>query len=353
MSKLFDFILSRLFMFGFFVVVLLAFVPVIWYNLAISAIATILVSLILKVAKLGSKKRISYKAFELYCITEGADYILSTLALAMPSYHFTQGEGVLLGNNKDKSIALLPMIKFGSVGNDEVLKLHAKAVSLGVTVLYFIAREIDRKSQLIMHNYSKEVVFVPLSVVYKMLKAKKMLPSITSAEREKRSITSEIFNVIFARVNIKRFLFVAVVLYLMSLLIPFKTYYITLGSINVVLAIICIARDRTQSFYGKYGVFDEQIKHCTDTDNHTSAISMQADDGTNADSTQADDSTDKTLSSTHKLTEHTTDNHNQNHDCSLTQNDHLGNTLDTDDSASKSCDGEDTSMTENHDNDVK
>ena len=277
MSKIFDYILSRLFIFAFFVVILLIFIPVIWYNLAISGFLTILISLIIKVSKRKKSKRISYKGFELHCITKGTDYILELLSSAMPSYNFTSGEGVLLGKTNDVNIAIMPAIKFGAVGNDEVLKLHAKAKSLRVDKLYFIAREIDRKCQLIMHNYSKEVVFTPLSVVYKMLKTKKLLPEIAPTSRDKRSFSTEIFDVIFARVNVKRFLFVAIVLFLMSLLIPFTTYYITLGAINIALAIVCMVRNRTQSFYGKYGVFDEQIKLSIDANKNNSSAKSSAD----------------------------------------------------------------------------
>lgn len=277
MSKIFDYILSRLFIFIFFVIVLLIFIPVIWYNLAISGFLTILISLIIKVSKRKTNRRISYKGFELHCITKGTDYILDVLASAMTSYNFTSGEGVLLGKTNGKNIAIMPAIRFGGVGNDEVLNLHSKAQSLGVEKLYFIAREIDRKCQIIMHNYSKEVVFIPLSIVYKMLKAKKLLPEIPHITRDKRSISTEIFDVIFARVNIKRFLFVAVVLFIMSLLIPFISYYITLGVINIALAIVCMIRNRTQSFYGKYGVFDEQIKLSSDADKKNTASIINED----------------------------------------------------------------------------
>ena len=260
MAKKFDFVLSRIIIFTAFVLILLAFVPIIWYNLAISAAATILISLIIKVFSGKTSKHINYKSFELFCITEGIDYILNAICAAMPSYGFVNGDNVLLGKYHDKDIAIVPSIKFGAVGNDEVLKLHLKAKSLGVEKIYFVAREIDRKCQLIMHNYSKEVVFVPLSVIFKMLKGKKMLPKVPESEKIKRNISSDIFNVIFARVNVKRFLFVATVLFLMSLFIPFKIYYITLGGVNVVLAVVCLLRSRSQSYYGKYGMFDEQIK---------------------------------------------------------------------------------------------
>ena len=280
MAKKFDFILSRIIIFTAFVLILLAFVPIIWYNLAISAAATILISLIIKVFSGKTSKHINYKSFELFCITEGIEYILNAICTAMPSYGFVSGDGVLLGKYHDKDIAIVPSIKFGAVGNDEVLKLHLKAKSLGVEKIYFVAREIDRKCQLIMHNYSKEVVFVPLSVIFKMLKGKKMLPKVPENEKIKRNISTDIFNVIFARVNVKRFLFVATVLFLMSLFIPFKIYYITLGGVNVVLAVVCLLRARSQSYYGKYGMFDEQIKSSAnfdDTVNNDNKIADAAD----------------------------------------------------------------------------
>ena len=299
MAKKFDFILSRIIMFTVFVLILLAFVPVIWYNLAISAAATILISLIIKVLSGKSAKHINYKSFELFCITQGIDYILQTISVAMPSYNFIQGDGVLLGKYHEKDIAIIPSIKFGAVGNDEVLKLHLKAKSLGVDKIYFVAREIDRKCQLIMHNYSKEVVFVPLSVIFKMLKGKKILPAVPENIKIKRNLSTEIFNIIFARVNVKRYLFVATVLFLMSLLIPFKIYYITLGVINVVLAIVCMLRTRSQSYYGKYGMFDEQLKTSSTSSGSSSNVSkLDNDDFTaikNVNQDARDANTDDTL----------------------------------------------------------
>ena len=74
----------------------------------------------------------------------------------------------------------------------------------------------------------------------------------------KLNYSSNIFDIIFDMSNIKRFLFVAIILFAFSFIIPFKTYYIVLGSINIVFAIICVIRGRSQKYNGKYEIFERK-----------------------------------------------------------------------------------------------
>lgn len=252
LAKIIDFILTKAFIFVLCLLLLTIFISNIWLNIAVSSIVTIFISILSHIISQRKPKHTGYKAFEMSCIIQGNNYVCTMLERIL-STNYTLSDDTLVSNNGKQII--IPSVKFGNVSADELLKLSRKYQDLDK--IYLVAVSIDRKAQLIMHNFAKNIVFISLLDTYKYLKKRKMLPQNIPTTAPRKRLSKAILDVIFTRANIRRFLFVAVILLTTSLLLPFKTYYITLGGINVLLAIICLVRTSSKSHNDSNELFDK------------------------------------------------------------------------------------------------
>lgn len=205
-----------------------------------------------------NKSKVNYKNFELYVSVKGTDYIYDKLIKVFENLNFVRKDNYLISESK---IMIICSVKFGSVSPDEILKYSKIAQDNNVEKCYLIAKELPKNAALTLFNFAENVKFVPLKIVFKLLKAHKLLPDKLNIKIGKLSYSKNIFDIIFDISNLKKFLFVAIVLFAFSFLIPFKTYYIILGSVNILLAIICIIRGRTQKYSGRYEIFERTNKN--------------------------------------------------------------------------------------------
>ena len=158
------------------------------------------------------------------------------------------------------NIMIVCSAKFGNLSPDEILKYSKIAKQCGVEKCYLIAKELPKNAAITLFNFADNLKFIPLKIVFKLLKSQKLLSDKLSIKIGKLNYSTNIFDIIFDKSNIKKFLFVAIVLFAFSFLIPFKTYYIILGSVNILLAIISVIRGRSQKYTGKYEIFEVKNK---------------------------------------------------------------------------------------------
>ena len=204
-----------------------------------------------------NKSRVNYKNFELYVSVHGAGYIYDKLILLFDDMKFSRKDDFLISPDQ---IMIVCSAKFGNVSPDEILKYSKLAKTQEAKKCYLIAKELPKNAAITIANFAENIKFIPLKVVFKLLKSQKLLPDKLGIKIGKLNYSSNVFDIIFDKSNVKKFLFVAIILYGFSFLIPFKTYYIVLGSINILLAIICLVRGRSQKYTGKYEIFEKKNK---------------------------------------------------------------------------------------------
>lgn len=230
-------------------------------SVAIKITLAVLVSVLgivcISFAQKKRKSKINYKHFEMYVSVHGADYLYGKLKTVFEQMQFEQKNGYLISPQK---VMIICSVKFGSVSPDEVLKHSKTAKAEGVEKCYLIAKELPKNAAITLFNFADNLKFIPLKIVFKLLKSHKMLPDKLNVKVGKLNYSSNIFDVIFDKSNIKKFLFVATILFAFSFIIPYKTYYIVLGSINITLAIISVIRGKSQRFAGKYEIFEPKQK---------------------------------------------------------------------------------------------
>ncbi len=204
-----------------------------------------------------NSKRINYKNFELYVSVQGANYIYDKLMIVFENMEFKKANDYLIS---PLNIMIVCSAKFGNLSPDEILKYSKIAKQCGVEKCYLIAKELPKNAAITLFNFADNLKFIPLKIVFKLLKSQKLLSDKLSIKIGKLNYSTNIFDIIFDKSNIKKFLFVAIVLFAFSFLIPFKTYYIILGSVNILLAIISVIRGRSQKYTGKYEIFEVKNK---------------------------------------------------------------------------------------------
>ncbi len=219
----------------------------------ISIFGIIIISFVQKI----NKSRVNYKNFELYVSVHGAGYIYDKLILLFDDMKFSRKDDFLISPDQ---IMIVCSAKFGNVSPDEILKYSKLAKTQEAKKCYLIAKELPKNAAITIANFAENIKFIPLKVVFKLLKSQKLLPDKLGIKIGKLNYSSNVFDIIFDKSNVKKFLLVAIILYGFSFLIPFKTYYIVLGSINILLAIICLVRGRSQKYTGKYEIFEKKNK---------------------------------------------------------------------------------------------
>lgn len=202
-----------------------------------------------------TRSKVNYKNFELYVSVQGANYIYDKLIKIFDGMNFEKRENFLIS---PQNIMIMASIKFGIISPDEILKCSKTAHDNNAEKCYLIAKELPKNAAITLFNFADNLKFIPLKIVFKLLKSHKMLSDKLDVKIGKLNYSSNIFDIIFDMSNIKRFLFVAIILFAFSFIIPFKTYYIVLGSINIVFAIICVIRGRSQKYNGKYEIFERK-----------------------------------------------------------------------------------------------
>ncbi len=206
------------------------------------------------VQKLNNSK-VNYKNFELYVNVNGTDYIYDKLIEVFKNMEFEKKDGYLIS---PLNIMIICSAKFGNISPDEILKYSKMAKNENVEKCYLIAKELPKNAAITLFNFADNLKFIPLKIVFKLLKSQKMLSDKLNIKLGKLNYSNNIFDIIFDKSNIKKFLFVAIILFAFSFIIPFKIYYIILGSINILLAIICIIRGKSEKYIGKYEIFERK-----------------------------------------------------------------------------------------------
>ncbi len=206
------------------------------------------------IQKLNNSK-VNYKNFELYVNVNGTDYIYDKLIEVFKNMEFEKKDGYLIS---PLNIMIICSAKFGNISPDEILKYSKMAKKENVEKCYLIAKELPKNAAITLFNFANNLKFIPLKIVFKLLKSQKMLSDKLNIKLGKLNYSNNIFDIIFDKSNIKKFLFVAIILFAFSFIIPLKIYYIILGSINILLAIICIIRGKSEKYIGKYEIFERK-----------------------------------------------------------------------------------------------
>lgn len=168
-----------------------------------------------------------------FCI-RGNEYIVKLLLSAIKNTKIENGCNYVLLEN----CAIIADFKFSALGISDMCSICNLAKKLERKSIFVITKGIDRKAFQIANIENVQVKTIKIKEVYKFLKKHDSLPDLKRV-RQKPSL-SLIFQTVLSRQNFKNYAFSGVVLTLVSFITPLKLYYLILGSVSVLLALLCL-----------------------------------------------------------------------------------------------------------------
>lgn len=135
-------------------------------------------------------------------------------------------ENALISNN----------IKYSGLSEEDIAVCYRKAIQNNFYKIIIFCYYADKKAMSLAYRLSVPTVVYSSKKLYNMLRSKKFLPSKEIAVLKKKGIKT-ILNQ-FAFIPVKYFAFSSMSSAFLSLIIPFKLYYLIFACINAVLGII-------------------------------------------------------------------------------------------------------------------
>jgi len=223
--------------------ILILFVTFVWAfflfeNLAASLIFSVAFTVVAIVSAryISKKKNKPYSADRLaleFCI-RGNDYIVKLLLSAIKNDKIENGCNYILLENS----AIIADFKFSALTISDMCSICNLAKKLERKSVFVITKGIDRKAFQIANIENVRVRTIKIKEVYRFLKKHDSLPDLKRV-KQKPSI-SLIVQTVLSRQNFKNYAFSGAVLTLVSFITPLKVYYLILGSISVLLALLCL-----------------------------------------------------------------------------------------------------------------
>ena len=106
---------------------------------------------------------------------------------------------------------------------------------------YILTTNGDKKTSALIKSFGDiMLVYSNFKSIYKVGKRLDVLPQATRNKIPLRQFMGMIFQTAFTRKNGFRFIGISLLLLLISFVTPFASYYITIASINLILAVACL-----------------------------------------------------------------------------------------------------------------
>ena len=176
----------------------------------------------------------AYDRLALELSIKGPSFLVEKLKTILKNHTFESGFNFISLEN-----ALFYVnFKFGNVTINDLPALYSTAEKQGKTQVFLFARGIERKALRLLEAYGIYIKVVKIRQIFRLLKRHNLLPDLKKKRTFKLADLPAIF---LSKSNFKGLLFSGVVLLTTAFFTPLKIYYIILGSISLILAIISLS----------------------------------------------------------------------------------------------------------------
>jgi len=181
------------------------------------------------------KRPYSYERLALEFAIRGNPYVIGLLRKAIGFNELEHGGNYLVLEN----CVLISAFKFSILTVNDMGGICELAQKFSGKRIYVLTKGIDRHAFFIAGLENVKLNVVKIKTVYKFLSKHNALPNLKPI-KQKLSF-KYIIQVIFARANFKSYAFSGIILVLVSFITPLRIYYIVLGSISLLLAILTLS----------------------------------------------------------------------------------------------------------------
>ncbi len=223
--------------------VIIAFLSFVWVGLILE---DVVVSIIISIAITGGffvvahalrsreEKPYAYDRLALELSIRGPSFLVENIKTILRNNIFESGFNYI----SVKNALFYVNFKFGNVTINDLPNIYTTAQKCGKTRVFLFARGIERKAMRLLETYGIYITIVKIKAIYKLLKKHNLLPDL----KKKRTFRLQDLPAIFiSKSNFKGLIFSGVVLLSTAFFTPLKIYYLILGSIALLLAIISLS----------------------------------------------------------------------------------------------------------------
>ncbi|MDR1906333.1 MAG: hypothetical protein LBQ27_05440 [Clostridiales bacterium] len=260
MAKIIDFLSVRLALYLASAIILVSIGVGIIYALALSAVFTIAGSLLYSkfISSRLKRERVSSQNLFKYFIVQGNAFAAEHVAKTFDKEFnpVILEDKILLDSTDDERAMVFPVFKYSKISKDEFVKMCRTARLHNAKKIYIIAGSLEREIYLISNDFNVETIYIKIHALYKHLKNCDALPIVPVQNKKikkDKAAVKLIFESLFSASNARRFLFASIILFLMSVITPLKTYYHITASISLGIAALCLFMQNKS--YAKTPVF--------------------------------------------------------------------------------------------------
>lgn len=207
-------------------------------NIAVAIIISVACEGIFAVIATALRKReeapYAYDRLALELSIKGPSFLVEKLKTILKNRTFESGFNYI----SLKNALFYVNFKFGNVTINDLPNIYSTATKYDKTQVFLFARGIERKALRLLETYGIFIKIVRIKQIFKLLKKHKLLPDL----KKKHTFNFADLPALFiAKSNFKGLLFSGIILLCTAFFTPLKIYYLILGSISLLLSIVCIS----------------------------------------------------------------------------------------------------------------
>ncbi len=206
---------------------------------AFTAAAFLTFIVILRIVKKTSRKSTcGRRKLEFQISVLGGEYALSLFKATFPEAAETEGGRCFVCGDT----LVWSAYKFSPCGLEDVCSAYRTATDKGLKNVTVLCRDVDRKCYALKESLGIKIDFVKSKELYKKLQKENLLPIPQFEKTPSKISPREVVDLAFSKQNVRYYLTSGIMLTLISLVSPVKTYYVLIGTLSLVLALICAVK---------------------------------------------------------------------------------------------------------------
>lgn len=200
------------------------------FSCAFTAVAIFTVSYVQK----KKAKPYSWERLELEFCLRGNEYAIKTLLRAIKNADFDNSRNYILLENG----IIIANFKFSPLGASDVASACNLAAKHEKNEIFLFAKGIDRKAYQIANLEKIKLDLIKTKQIFRFLAKRNALPDLKKMRTkfDFRSLAETMLN----RRNFKNYAFSGGILILVSFITPLKIYYIVLGTLTLLMALLTL-----------------------------------------------------------------------------------------------------------------
>lgn len=239
MNKIIDFVAVRTALFLLLVIWTVYFLKDVLYAVILSAILFTAVCFVLeKLKNRKNSKAYSMDKLDRQCALLGNKYVIQLYRDVTSPAAEIKGDRYFI----EGSEMVYSAYKFSSCGLEDVSAAYRTAKENAVTRITMLVKDADRQAVMLAQSTGLNYTFIKSRKLYKKLKDMRGLPPLVFSRPGNTVSVKNFADIIFNKANLRYYLITGFMLSVMFFFVPLKGYYLTIGTISLVLALITAIR---------------------------------------------------------------------------------------------------------------